>query len=235
MPTHVTYLAPGHQAATGPGAGFVRLQGPQPGDVARAPGAEQRHDVPPRGHERRGRGVPVAPRVPVGVHLVAEPDDHWAAERAHAVRERAQVAVVAAGCDPRDRGQGGIPLKQCDRAVPAHRGRERHLEWLAPAAVVPDQVRLLARRPGERRDRLVAARWSLLVDPQVGGWGRGECRSPGVGRRGRRDQAADREHRARHGDRGGHQQCQARSHAALPQMSNRPKSRNGIRNLTSSS
>ena len=47
--------------------------------------------------------------------------------------------------------------------------RERRVERLRPAAVVPDQVRLPARRLREFRDRPVGRRRPGLEDPQVGG------------------------------------------------------------------
>src|SRR5262249_6960367 len=53
----------------------VGLDGPQPRDVASPPLSEQRDDVSPRRHERRRRDVAVAPWIPGGIHLLAEPDD----------------------------------------------------------------------------------------------------------------------------------------------------------------
>ena len=86
---------------------------------------------------------------------MAEADDHRVAELADAVRERPQVAVVAAGRDLRDRDQGRVPLHDRYRAVPGGCLCERRLEGFPPAAVVPDQVRLLASRLGKLRDRLI--------------------------------------------------------------------------------
>ena len=86
---------------------------------------------------------------------MTEADDHRAAELADAVGERPEIAVVAARDDLRDRGEGGIPLQDRDGSVPADRLRERGLERFSPAAVVPDQIRLLAGCLGEVRDRLV--------------------------------------------------------------------------------
>ena len=166
---------PGDVLRTGPpgadrtGAGLVGLQCPQPGDVVGALTAEQRHDVPPSRHERRGRNVPVTPRVPVGVHLVPEADHHRVAEIADAVGKRAQVAVVAARGDQRDRGERRIYLHDRGRAMLADRLGERRLEGFPPAAVIPDEVRLPADRPGEVRDRLVGTGRPALVDAQVRG------------------------------------------------------------------
>ena len=99
--------------------GPVRVNGPQPGDVVGAQGAEERDDVPPGVHERSWRGVAVAPRVPGGVHLVAEADDHGAAEVPDALGIRTQVTVVAARRDPLGSDEGGVHLHQHECAVPA--------------------------------------------------------------------------------------------------------------------
>ena len=97
-----------------------------------------------------------------------EADDDRVAEVADAVGKRPQIAVVAAGSDLRDRGKGGIPLQDRDRAVPADRLRERSLEGFAPAAVIPDEVRLPVGRVGEVRDWLVGTGRPCLIDAQIG-------------------------------------------------------------------
>ena len=132
-----------------------------------------------------------------------EADDHRAAELADAVRKRPQIAVVAASGDLRDRGQGGIPLQDRDRAVPAGRLRERGLERFPPAAVVPDQVRLLAGRLGKVRDRLVGTERPMLVNAQVRGLVRGQRRSVACRASGRYE-ATDHEDHGGSGDHGGH-------------------------------
>src|ERR1700756_226271 len=100
---------------------------------------------------------------------MAEADDHLVAELADAVRKRPQVAVVAAVGDLRDRGQGRIPLHDRYRAVLCGCLCERRLEGFPPAAVVPDEVRLLTGRLRELRDRLIGTKRPMLVDPQVRG------------------------------------------------------------------
>ena len=100
---------------------------------------------------------------------MTEADDHRVAELADAVRERPQVGVVAATSDLRDRGESRIPLQNRDRAVPASPVRERDLEGFAPAAVVSGEVRLLAGRLREIRDRLITLECAALVDAEVRG------------------------------------------------------------------
>ena len=107
-----------------------------------------------------------------------EADNDRVAEAADAVRERAQVAVVATSSDLRDRGEGGIPLQDRGCTMPANRLREGSLERFPPAAVIPDEVRLLADCLGETRDRLVRMERPSLIDPQV----RGRIRRKGRGR-----------------------------------------------------
>ena len=108
---------------------------------------------------------------------MTEADDHREAELADAVGKRPQVAVVATSGDLGDRRQGRIPLHDRDRAVPADRLRERGLERFPPAAVVPDQIRLLVGRLGEVRDRLVGPERPMLVNTQVRSLVRGQRRS----------------------------------------------------------
>src|ERR1017187_3179091 len=65
---------PGDVGAAGPpggdgaGVGAVGVDGPEPGDVVGALGAEQGDDVAPGGDEGGGGDVVVAPGVPGGVH-----------------------------------------------------------------------------------------------------------------------------------------------------------------------
>ena len=214
---------PGDVLAAGPpgrdgrcGAGLVRLQGPQPGDVAHLLGAEQRHHVPPRGHERRGWSLAVAPGVPGGVHLVAEPDDHRLAEAPDAVGVRAQVAVVVTRGDLGDREVGGIDLHHGDRSVRVHRLRERGLERLLPATVVPDQVRRPARRLGELRHRLVGLRRPALVDAQIRGRAGGQAGARQDRCGARRGEADHRGHDCRRGHRGGGHDHQPGPHPPPP-------------------
>src|ERR1035438_6358548 len=83
------------------GARPIRLERPQPSDIADALIAEKRHDVPPGGYEGRGRQVPIAPRIPGGIHLMPETDDNRVAEVADAAGEGAQVAIEAPSGGPR--------------------------------------------------------------------------------------------------------------------------------------
>jgi hypothetical protein len=100
---------------------------------------------------------------------MTEADNDRLAELTDAVRKRAQVAVVAASGDLRDRSKGGIPLHDRNRAVPVDGLSERSLEGFPPAAVIPDEVRLGARYLSETGDRLVGIGRSFLVNAQVGG------------------------------------------------------------------
>ena len=208
MPTQVTYRAPGHHEAIGPGAGQVLVDRPQPGDVVSALAAEQRHDVPPRRHERRRRDMAVAPRVPVSVHLMPEADDHRMAEVPDTVGKRAQVAVVTARRDRGDRGVGRIHLQDRDGPVPADRLRERSREGLTPAAVVPDKVRVPACCRREVGHRLVGMWRPLLVDAQVRGRpsGRDEpCRETGRTVRKKSSATGDGQGERDRSDRRGHE------------------------------
>ena len=76
-----------------------------------------------------------------------EADDDRMAEVPDAVGIRAQVDVVGAVGDRRDRREGGVDLHERDGAVRVGLLGERRREGLCPAAVVADEVRLLARPP----------------------------------------------------------------------------------------
>src|ERR1700694_4215720 len=106
--------------------------------------------------------MPVAPRVPGGVHLVPEADDNRVAEIPDAVRIGAQVFVVVARGDSRDRSEGWIDLNVRDDAMTADQPRVGSIEGLSPAAVIAKQVRLPPSRPREVRDRLVGRRGTGL-------------------------------------------------------------------------
>jgi hypothetical protein len=130
--------------------------------------------MPPGGDEHHRPDVPVTPRVPGGVHLVAEADDDRVAEVPHAVGVGPQIEVVLPGGDLGDERVGGVDLHERDRTVGVDPLRERSVERLRPAAVVADQVRLLPRHLGELRDGPVARLHPALVDAHVGGGAPGE-------------------------------------------------------------
>src|SRR5262249_20710691 len=120
----------------------LRVNGPQPGDVARAFVAEQGDQMAPRGHEY-GRAN-AAPREPRPVHLMPEADHHWVEVSADAVRVRAQITVVVTTSDAGDGRVGRVDLHEHDGAVRVHRVRERTVERFRPAAEVADQIGLPA-------------------------------------------------------------------------------------------
>src|SRR6266571_523687 len=198
-----------------PVIGAVRVDCPQPGDILGTFVTEQRHDVLPGRDERRCGDVPIAPRVPGGVHLVPEADDDRVAEVPHAVGIGAHVAVVVTGGDRRYRGEGGVDLHEWDDPVGADPLRERCRERLRPAAEVPDEVRLGVCRLREFRDRFVRGWRSDLIDAKVGG--RAGRQGRVCGRRAGRDQGdpAAREGAGGRGDHDGQEHYQAGSHALL--------------------
>jgi hypothetical protein len=100
---------------------------------------------------------------------MAEPDDHGVPEVADAVGVGAQVLVVGARRDGRDRGVGRADLHERDDAMLAEGLRERHVKRLSPAAVVAEEVRRPARHLPEARHRGIAGRGPGLEGAQVGG------------------------------------------------------------------
>src|SRR5262245_5672710 len=100
--------------------------------------------MPPRRYKRRRRDVPIAPRIPVAVHLMPEADDNRVAKVTDAAGIATEVNVVGTGGDRRDRRVGGVDLHVGNNAVSVDSSRERGREWLRPATVIAGQVRLLA-------------------------------------------------------------------------------------------
>jgi hypothetical protein len=86
-------------------AGVEDVEGPQPGHVVGAVGAEQGGDVPPGGHEYGRAVVPVTPRAPPPVHLVAKAQDDRPTANTRVPRVGARVRVVLRG---RSRGQADV-------------------------------------------------------------------------------------------------------------------------------
>src|SRR5215469_11663287 len=101
--------------------------------------------------------MPVAPGVPVAVHLMTEAQDDWTTERAHRLRVGIQVAVVLPGCDQGEADAKRVDLHERHRTVLSRRRSEIDPEGLAPRAVIHDHIRSDPRgcrescHPGVRR------------------------------------------------------------------------------------
>ena len=195
---------PGPPVLDGAGTRIGHVDGPEPDHVARALLAEHGDQVPPRGHEHPGRGVPVAPGIPVAVHLGREADDHRVPVGPDLAGVGADEGVVAARGYRGQAGVTGIDLHERHRPVRVHLAGEARVEGFLPAAVVEHDVRLAADRGREVIDGLVGGGLACLGHAEVAA-GRGLGRLGGIGAQ---DQAAghgqdDQRHPGRDGHHGG--------------------------------
>ena len=113
---------------------------PEPGHVPHSQRAKEGNDVPPGSHERRRRSVPVAPGVPVAVHLMAEAQNDRATVIADSLSVRSQVCVVP---PRRDRGKADtrwVDLNKGYCAMRSYVRGESGLERLKPSAVVHNKL-----------------------------------------------------------------------------------------------
>src|SRR5690242_10636431 len=102
--------------------------------------AEECDDVAPGSHERSRPPVPIAPRVPVAVHLMTEAQDYRVLISTDSLGIRAQVAIVPTGSDGGDIDSIRIHLYERHRTVIrcgiGEANRERH----EPSAIVHNNV-----------------------------------------------------------------------------------------------
>src|SRR5690349_11651772 len=93
-------------------------------------------NVPPAGHENCRRCMPVAPGVPITVHLVPEAQDDGTVIGTDGLSIGAQIAVVSSCGDRSDADVGRVHLHEWHGAVFGRSLCETNSERLLPSAVI---------------------------------------------------------------------------------------------------